>query len=81
MNFLIPHREEDEKDDLYTPRLTSFRRILLRGNISGVNKETGRRFTSREITSISKDVDVNQGLWNIAERIANIKEPSLALAA
>ena len=54
---------------------------LLRGNISGQNKETGRRFTSKEITSISKDVDVNQGLWNIAERIANIKEPSLALVA
>jgi hypothetical protein len=54
---------------------------LLRGNISGINNETGRRFTSREITSISKDVDVNQGLWNIAERIASIKEPEMLLAA
>ncbi len=78
--LLIPHREEDEKDDLYTT-LNVIQENLLRGNISGVNKETGRRFTSREITSIGKDVDVNQGLWNIAERIANIKEPSLALAA
>jgi hypothetical protein len=54
---------------------------LLRGNVSGINKETGRRFTSKEITSIGKDVEVNQGLWDIAERIANIKEPHLALAA
>jgi len=54
---------------------------LLRGNIKGFNKETGRRFTSKEVTSISRDVDVNQGLWDIAERIASIKEPNLALAA
>ena len=53
---------------------------LLRGNISGINKDTGRKFTSKEITSISKDVEVNQGLWDIAETILSIKEP-LALAA
>jgi len=54
---------------------------LLRGNISGTNKETGRAFTSRKITSIGKDVEVNQGLWDIAERIAFIKQPQMALAA
>jgi hypothetical protein len=54
---------------------------LLRGNISGVNNITGRRFTSKEIKSISKDVEVNQGIWNITERIASIKEPEMALAA
>ena len=79
-DLLMPHREEDQGDDLYTV-LNVIQENLLRGNISGQNKETGRRFTSKEITSISKDVDVNQGLWNIAERIANIKEPHLALAA
>ena len=79
-DLLIPHRSEDEHDDLYTV-LNVIQENLLRGNISGTNKTTGRRFTSKEIRSISKDVDVNQGLWNIAERIANIKEPSLALAA
>ena len=78
-DLLIPHREEDTPNDLYTV-LNVIQENLLRGNISGTNKETGRRFTSKEITSISKDVDINQGLWNIAERIASIKEP-LALAA
>ena len=80
VDLLTPHRIEDEHDDLYTV-LNVIQENMLRGNITGVNKETGRRFTSREITSISKDVDVNQGLWNIAERIANIKDPALALAA
>ena len=79
-DLLVPHREEDERNDLYTT-LNVIQENLLRGNISGVNRETGRRFTSREITSIGKDVDVNQGLWDIAERIASIKQPSLASAA
>ncbi|MEA3455070.1 MAG: DUF932 domain-containing protein [Campylobacterota bacterium] len=79
-DLLVPHRAEDKYDDLYTV-LNVIQENMLRGNISGVNSETGRRFTSREITSISKDVDVNQGLWNIAERIAAIKSPHLAMAA
>jgi hypothetical protein len=79
-DLLIPHRMEDEHDDLYTV-MNVIQENLLRGNVSGINKETGRRFTSKEITSIGKDVEVNQGLWDIAERIAAIKEPHLALAA
>ena len=79
-DLLVPHRDEDTKDDLYTT-LNVIQENLLRGNISGVNKITGRRFTSKEIKSISKDVEVNQGLWDIAERIASIKEPQMALAA
>ena len=80
-DLLVPHRDEDIKDDLYTT-LNVIQENLLRGNISGVNNITGRRFTSKEITSISKDVDVNQGLWDIAERIYSIKEPlTLEMAA
>ena len=79
-DLLVAHREEDVKNDLYTT-LNVIQENLLRGKISGVNKETGRRFTSREITSISKDIDVNKGLWDIAERIASIKEPEIQLAA
>lgn len=79
-DILVPHRDEDTKDDLYTT-LNVIQENLLRGNISGVNNITGRRFTSKEIKSISKDVEVNQGLWDIAERIASIKEPEMAIAA
>lgn len=79
-DLLVPHRSEDGKDDLYTV-MNVIQENLLRGNVSGVNKETHRRFTSREITSISKDVSINQGLWDIAERIASIKEPHMLMAA
>lgn len=78
-DLLIPHRKEDENSSLYTI-LNVIQENLLRGNISGTNKETGRRFTSKEITSIGKDVEVNQGLWDIAERIASIKDPELLAA-
>jgi len=79
-DLLIPHREEDFKDDLYTT-LNIIQENLIRGNISGVNKASGRRFTSKEIKSITTDTQVNKGLWDIAEKIASIKEPSFALAA
>ena len=74
-DLLIPHRFEDSKNDLYTV-LNVIQENLLRGNISGINKETKRKFTSKEITSISKDTDENKGLWEIAEKIALIKDGS-----
>jgi len=78
--LLNPLRAEDTKDDLYTT-LNVLQENLLSSKISGYNKDTGRRFTSKEITSISKDVEINKGLWDIAERIASIKDSSYALAA
>ncbi len=79
-DLLIPHREEDVSNDLYTV-LNVIQENLIRGNITGVNKETKRKFTSKEITSIKKDVEVNKGIWDIAERIASIKEPEYLIAA
>lgn len=79
-DLLIPHREEDKKDDLYTV-LNVIQENLIRGNITGTNKDTKRKFTSKEITSISKDTEVNKGIWDIAERIAAIKEPKYLIAA
>lgn len=81
--LLIPHRDEDRKDtSLYTVLNILQENLIRSNNISGVNKETGRRFSSREITSISKDYEINVGLFDLAERIYRIKQPdSLAIAA
>jgi hypothetical protein len=82
-DLLIPHRMQDYKDDLYTV-LNVIQENLIRGNVRGINKDTKRRFTSKEITTISKDTQVNKGLWDIAEKIAQIKDSdynSMALAA
>lgn len=79
-DLLQPHREEDYRDDLYTT-LNIIQENLIRGNVSGVNKDTGRRFTSKQISSIGKDTQVNKGVWEMAEKIATIKEPSYQIAA
>lgn len=71
-DLLIPHRAEDEKDDLYTT-FNTIQEHLIRGNVSGINTETNRRFTSKEIKSISTDTDINKRLWNMVESIAKIK--------
>lgn len=73
--LLTPLRIEDKKDDLYTV-LNILQENFLSSKVSGYNKETNRRFTSKQITSISKDVEINKGLWDIAERIASIKNDS-----
>ncbi len=78
-DLLIPLRDEDRKDDLYTT-LNVLQENLLFSNIKGYNKDTGRKFTSKKITSISKDTEINKGLWSIAEKIAFIKEPDLIAA-
>ena len=79
-DLLTPLRDEDYKDDLYTT-LNVIQENLIRGNISGINKESGRRFTSKEIKAISTDTHINKGLWDIAEKIAFIKEPNYQIAA
>lgn len=78
--LLAPLRDEDTKDDLYTT-LNVLQENLLSSNIKGYNKDTGRRFTAKEITSISKDVEINKGLWDIAEKIASIKDPNYEMVA
>ena len=79
-DLLVPNRKEDYKDDLYTT-LNTIQEHLIRGNVSGINKKTGRRFTSKEIKSITNDTHINKGLWEIAEKIAFIKEPNYQIAA
>lgn len=81
--LLIPQREEDMKDTSIYTILNVIQENLIRSNdVTGVNTQTGRRFTSKEITSLSKDYDINVGLFNLAERIYQIKKPeSLELIA
>lgn len=79
-DLLLPNREEDFKDDLYTT-LNIIQENLIRGNIKGINKQTNRKFTSKQISSISTDAKLNKELWDMAEKIAGIKEPDYLMAA
>ncbi len=81
-SILIPQREADMRDhSLYTVLNIVQEHLTTSSSISGVNKNTGRRFTSGAITSIKKDFDINVGIWNLAERIYQIKQPETALVA
>lgn len=80
--LLAPQRDEDRKDtSLYTVMNVIQENLIRSNNIVGSNKETGRRFTSREITSIQKDYEINAGLFDLAERIYQIKQPDATLVA
>ena len=76
-DLLEPHRISDDKNDLYTV-FNTIQEHLIRGNLSGINKITGRRFTSKEIKSISTDAQINKSLWQMAENIAKIKQSQAA---
>lgn len=76
-DLLEPNRISDNKSDLYTV-FNTIQEHLIRGNISGVNKITGRKFTSKEIKSISTDAQINKSLWQMAENIAQIKQSQVA---
>ena len=74
--LLVPQRAEDSKDtSIYTILNVIQENLIRSNNVIGVNKETGRRFTSKEVTSLKKDYDINVGLFNLAERIYQIKQP------
>jgi len=75
--LLIPKIEADRQDtSLYTVMNVIQNNLLKPDSITGINTETGRKFsTSREITSLSKDYEINSNLWNLAERIYQIKQP------
>ena len=47
-DLLEPHRISDDKNDLYTV-FNTIQEHLIRGNLNGINKITGRKFTSKEI--------------------------------
>ncbi len=70
--ILLPRRFEDRgKNDLWT----TFNRVqenLIRGGLPG-HTATGKRTTTRSVTSIDTDVKLNKALWVLSERLAGIK--------
>lgn len=71
-DLLNPHRVEDEKNDMWT-LYNVLQENLIRGGVKGVNKNTGRNFTSKAIKSIDNDLSINKQLWELTDRLATIK--------
>ena len=66
MDILMPNREEDEGDDLWTV-FNVCQEKMIKGGYSATNSQNKSR-KQRSITSIKKDLDYNQKLWAVASR-------------
>jgi hypothetical protein len=69
--LLEVRRPEDHGGDLWT----TYQRIqenLLKGGVSGKTR-SGRRMTTREVKSVDGNIRLNQALWLLTERMAELK--------
>ena len=66
MDILCPVREEDESDDLWTV-YNMCQEKLIKGGFSAKGKNNKVR-KQRSITSIKKDIEYNQRLWDVIAR-------------
>lgn len=64
LDILNPVREEDKSNDLWTI-FNVCQEKMIKGGFCSVGKKNKMR-KQRSITSIKKDIDYNQKLWNIA---------------
>ena len=69
--LLEPRRDEDRKDDLWTT-MNVVQENIIRGEISGKAK-TGRKLTTRPVKALDRDKRLNQALWTLTEKMAEIK--------
>ena len=64
MDILMPVRDEDNGDDLWTV-FNVCQEKLIKGGFQSIGKNNKSR-KQRSITSIKKDIEYNQQLWNLA---------------
>jgi hypothetical protein len=78
--LLYVHRDEDDGLSLWN----TFNRVqeaIIRGGIKGVNRDTGKHFTSKPITAIDTNLKLNKELFETVQMIADLKMPSYKMAA
>lgn len=73
-------RDEDEAPTLWNV-FNRVQEAMIRGGIKGTNKVTGKTFTSKAITAIDANLKINKELFATAQMIADLKAPSLQIAA
>jgi hypothetical protein len=68
--LLIPRRKSDHSRDLWTV-FNVVQENLVQGGLSQIRPEPGRRsFTSRAVTGIDANLNLNRDLWALGERFA-----------
>jgi hypothetical protein len=70
--LLAPRRHADMANDLWTT-LNVVQENALRGGLRGKLSPTGRRTSTRAVTSVSEDIRINKALWQLAEQMRDLK--------
>lgn len=78
--LLYVHREEDDDPSLWCV-FNRIQEAVIRGGVKGYSRETGRAFTSKPITAIDTNIKLNKELFQVAQTIAQLKEPQLSMVA
>lgn len=68
---LIPHRREDQADNLWTT-FNIAQENLVRGGIP-IRTAKGRRTSTRAVQGIDQNVKLNRALWLLSEEMAKLK--------
>lgn len=71
-DLLSARRYEDVKDNSLWATYNTIQENILKGGLRG-RTPRGRRTTTREVKSIDRDVKLNQALWQMTERMAELK--------
>ncbi len=71
-DFLRPHRYEDRENDLYTTS-NVIQENAIKGGVSRRDRK-GQRHTTREIKGIDQNVRVNRLLWELTQRMKELKQ-------
>ena len=78
--FLKITRDEDEMPTLWNV-FNRVQEAMIRGGAKGINKETGKSFTSKAITAIDANIKLNKELFATVQNMASLKLAPFQMAA
>ena len=78
--FLNITRDEDEMPTLWNV-FNRVQEAMIRGGAKGINKETGKSFTSKAITAIDANIKLNKELFATVQNMASLKLAPFQMAA
>ena len=78
--FLKITRDEDEMPTLWNV-FNRVQEVMIRGGAKGINKETGKSFTSKAITAIDANIKLNKELFSTVQNMASLKLAPFQMAA
>lgn len=78
--FLKVNRKEDLDNSLWSV-FNRVQEAMIRGGVRGVNRESGKSFTSKPINAIDTNLKLNKELFETVQKVANLIEPKSKFVA